>query len=419
MGNALRSVGHDVVWASDGRSDATRSRAEGLRDVGTVAEVARAAEVVLSICPPHAALDVARSVDGFGGTYVDANAISPARSREVAALHGRFVDGGIVGGPPRAAGDTRLYLSGTGADEIAALFAGSVVDARVVADASALKMVYAAWSKGTAALLLAIRDVARHYGVVGRARGRVARVAAGARRAARCRGAVGRHEGLALDRRDGGDRRHVRRGRRAGGLPSRGSRGLPVVITGRGLAKRYGDRRVFRGVDVELADGGFLLVTGPNGSGKTTLLRVLAGLAAPDGGELQLPARGTIGYLGHEPLVYRELTPLENLTLFGRLYRLPERGRARRDAARAVRALGRAPRPRLDVLARHAAAARALPRAAARPAAAPARRAVQRARRRRRGAARRRARRASAPSSSRRTSRSASSGTRPQRLAFA
>jgi heme exporter protein A len=98
------------------------------------------------------------------------------------------------------------------------------------------------------------------------------------------------------------------------------------VISGRGLAKRYGDRRVFAGVDLELPDGGFLLVTGPNGSGKTTLLRVLAGLAAPTAGELQLPPRHTIGYLGHDPLVYRELTPLENLTLFGRLYRLPERG---------------------------------------------------------------------------------------------
>jgi len=98
------------------------------------------------------------------------------------------------------------------------------------------------------------------------------------------------------------------------------------VIRARKLGKRYGDRRVFRDVDVDLDDGGFLLVTGPNGSGKTTLLRVLAGLAAPDGGELQLPPRATIGYLGHEPLVYRELTPLENLTLFGRLYRLPERG---------------------------------------------------------------------------------------------
>jgi len=98
------------------------------------------------------------------------------------------------------------------------------------------------------------------------------------------------------------------------------------VIQARALAKRFGDRRVFAGVDLDVPDGGFLLVTGPNGSGKTTLLRVLAGLAAPTAGELQLPPRHTIGYLGHEPLVYRELTPLENLTLFGRLYRLPERG---------------------------------------------------------------------------------------------
>ena len=97
------------------------------------------------------------------------------------------------------------------------------------------------------------------------------------------------------------------------------------MITAHGLAKRYGDRRVFAGVDLELDTGGFLLVTGPNGSGKTTLLRVLAGLAAPSAGDLRLPARHTVGYLGHEPLVYRELSPLENLTLFGRLYRIPER----------------------------------------------------------------------------------------------
>ncbi|MGZ4354074.1 MAG: ABC transporter ATP-binding protein, partial [Gaiellaceae bacterium] len=97
------------------------------------------------------------------------------------------------------------------------------------------------------------------------------------------------------------------------------------MIRARQLAKRYGDHRVFRDLDVDVAAGGFLLVTGPNGSGKTTLLRVLAGLAAPSSGELQLPERRQIGYLGHEPLVYRELTPLENLTLFGRLYRVPER----------------------------------------------------------------------------------------------
>jgi heme exporter protein A len=101
---------------------------------------------------------------------------------------------------------------------------------------------------------------------------------------------------------------------------------VTAVIRGTNLARRYGLKRVFDKVDVELDPGGFLLVTGPNGSGKTTLLRVLAGLDAPSGGRLELPDRAVIGYLGHEPLVYRELTPLENLHLFGRLYRIPERG---------------------------------------------------------------------------------------------
>jgi heme exporter protein A len=94
------------------------------------------------------------------------------------------------------------------------------------------------------------------------------------------------------------------------------------MIAARGLAKRYGDRRVFRDVDVVLSDGGFLLVTGANGSGKTTLLRILARLAAPSAGTLDAPSRESIGYLGHSPLVYRELSALENLTLFARLYRV-------------------------------------------------------------------------------------------------
>ena len=98
------------------------------------------------------------------------------------------------------------------------------------------------------------------------------------------------------------------------------------MIDARGLEKRYGGRRVLARLDVKLEAGGFLLVTGRNGSGKTTLLRVLAGLTAPDGGDLTIPRREQIGFLGHEPLVYRELTPLENLTLFGRLYRISERG---------------------------------------------------------------------------------------------
>lgn len=98
------------------------------------------------------------------------------------------------------------------------------------------------------------------------------------------------------------------------------------MIRARSLEKRYGRRRVLTGVDVAVPAGGFAVVTGPNGSGKTTLLRVLAGLAAPTRGELEVDAnRGQLGYLAHEPLVYRELTALENLDLFGRLYRVPER----------------------------------------------------------------------------------------------
>ena len=98
------------------------------------------------------------------------------------------------------------------------------------------------------------------------------------------------------------------------------------MIRARGLEKRYGARRVLTGLSFDVAAGEALLVTGPNGSGKTTLLRLLAGLAAPTRGtlELELP-RGRLGYLGHEPLVYRDLTALENLELYGRLYRVPER----------------------------------------------------------------------------------------------
>ena len=98
------------------------------------------------------------------------------------------------------------------------------------------------------------------------------------------------------------------------------------MIRARGLEKRFGDKRVLDGIDFDLPRGGFLLVTGPNGSGKTTLLRICAGLAAPTAGQLEVAVeRGAIGFLGHEPLLYRELTALENLDLYGRLYRVPER----------------------------------------------------------------------------------------------
>jgi heme exporter protein A len=98
------------------------------------------------------------------------------------------------------------------------------------------------------------------------------------------------------------------------------------VIRARALGRAYGEKRVLRAVELDVPDGGFALVTGPNGAGKTTLLRICAGLQVPTEGELTVDVtREQIGFLAHEPLVYRELTALENLELYGRLYRVPER----------------------------------------------------------------------------------------------
>jgi 3-hydroxyisobutyrate dehydrogenase-like beta-hydroxyacid dehydrogenase len=166
MGSAVAAaLRHDVTWVPDGRSETTAERA---RAANMTPGDPLAADVILSICPPHAARDVARSVGAFDGIYVDANAISPARSAEIRALvpKAAFVDGGIIGGPPTAgAARTRLYLSGERAPEVADRFAGTIVDARIVPDASALKMAYAAWTKGSAALLLAAHQAAEAYGV--------------------------------------------------------------------------------------------------------------------------------------------------------------------------------------------------------------------------------------------------------------
>jgi 3-hydroxyisobutyrate dehydrogenase-like beta-hydroxyacid dehydrogenase len=171
IGAVLRRRGLDVLWASAERSDATHARAAraGLTDAGTVVELARKSDVILSVCPPHGAPHVAAAAGDFPGLFVDANAVSPATARRIAETLPRFVDGGIVGGPPSETEGPRLYLSGGETGRIAELFAGTPVDARAlsdrVGDASALKMVYAAWSKGTAALLLAIREVALSEGV--------------------------------------------------------------------------------------------------------------------------------------------------------------------------------------------------------------------------------------------------------------
>jgi heme exporter protein A len=98
------------------------------------------------------------------------------------------------------------------------------------------------------------------------------------------------------------------------------------LVRAQGLERSYGSRRVLRDVSFALERGGALVVTGPNGSGKTTLLRLLVGLAAPSRGTIEVALdRARLGFVGHEPLLYRELTALENLDLFGRLYRVPER----------------------------------------------------------------------------------------------
>jgi 3-hydroxyisobutyrate dehydrogenase-like beta-hydroxyacid dehydrogenase len=176
VGGCLAGRGYPVRWASAGRGPATaeRARQAGLADAGTVAALARCSDVILSVCPPHAAVDVARSVAaGFDGLFVDANAVSPATTRQIAGIveagGGSYVDGGIIGLPPGQPGGTRLYLSGQRAAEVAGLFAGTAVDARAVdggvGAASAVKMAYAAWTKGTAALLLAARALASAEGV--------------------------------------------------------------------------------------------------------------------------------------------------------------------------------------------------------------------------------------------------------------
>jgi len=171
IGAALLGRGETVLWASAGRSLATMERARrfGLEDAGDVAELCLRSEVVLSVCPPHVAVEVAEAARDFDGIYVDANAIAPETARRIGGLRTRFVDGGIIGPPPLEAGTTRLYLSGGEAEAVAELFAGTNVDARVISDepgaASALKMAFAGWTKGSAALLLAIRALARAEGV--------------------------------------------------------------------------------------------------------------------------------------------------------------------------------------------------------------------------------------------------------------
>ena len=177
VGGSLVLVGHEVLWDPAGRSRATTGRALSAELTGVKFDrLIAKSSVILSICPPHAALDVAHQVAaaGYAGCYVDANAISAATAEQVAAVvtaaGASYVDGGIIGQPPEAPGYTRLYLSGPQASEVRVLFKRSRVDARIAEGplyaASTVKMAYAAWTKGSSALLLAARALARAGGVV-------------------------------------------------------------------------------------------------------------------------------------------------------------------------------------------------------------------------------------------------------------
>jgi len=178
VGAAARSNHHTVLWASTGRSASTakRARRANLEDAGTVPDLVNASEIVLSVCPPEAAEDVAREVTqlGFSGVYAECNAISPDRTRAIQRIvetsGAHYVDGGIIGGPAwTREGRTHLYLSGPRAEEVAICFAGSPLEAHVISErigaASAIKMGYAAYTKGTTALLTAILGVVEKEGV--------------------------------------------------------------------------------------------------------------------------------------------------------------------------------------------------------------------------------------------------------------
>ena len=165
---AAINSGHPVYWTSQGRSDKTRLRAEkhNLIEIETLPELCQASEIIFSVCPPHAAEDVAKSVieTGFKGFYLDANAISPQRAIRIGEMMEEngvhFIDGGIIGGPAWTSNETRLYLSGRDAAKIANCFATGPLETKIIGGeigkASALKMCYAAYSKGTTALLSAI-----------------------------------------------------------------------------------------------------------------------------------------------------------------------------------------------------------------------------------------------------------------------
>jgi len=175
---SIKTAGNEVFWASEGRSDATQQRAlkTELEDVFSVQKLCEDCSIIISVCPPHAAEAVAVQALGYGftGLYLDANAISPQTvsriGKQVTAAGGSCVDGGIIGGPAWESGNTWLYLSGSAAEELADILKGGPLEiasiGNEVGKASALKMCYAAYTKGTSALLSAILATATRHGVL-------------------------------------------------------------------------------------------------------------------------------------------------------------------------------------------------------------------------------------------------------------
>jgi 3-hydroxyisobutyrate dehydrogenase-like beta-hydroxyacid dehydrogenase len=173
----IHNSGHAVYWASEGRSPQTRARAEqhGLIDAGSLANICQTCAVIVSVVPPDAAEALAAQVlsQGFKGLFIDANAIAPGRAVRIGdamnAAGASFVDGGIIGGPAWKANTTWLYLSGEAAAEAADYFAAGPLETRVIGDAvgkaSALKMCFAAYTKGTTALLSAVLAAAESLDV--------------------------------------------------------------------------------------------------------------------------------------------------------------------------------------------------------------------------------------------------------------
>ena len=169
--------GHQVYWLSQDRGDKTRARAEKyhLIEIDSFRQLRRTCETIISVCPPHAAEEVAKSVieSGFNGVYLDANAISPQRAIKIGQMMKakdiQFVDGGIIGGPAWTSKETWLYLSGESSQEIASCFSNGPLETKIIGSevgkASALKMCYAAYTKGTTALLSAILATAESLGV--------------------------------------------------------------------------------------------------------------------------------------------------------------------------------------------------------------------------------------------------------------